>query len=325
MAACTGFEDLRHTLKCPSETFQTWRNAELFPYLNYLAFPNNIKSQYCVNALRVHCQLDQLKCDTNPDVNYWRLAHGAYKSSVEVAQFNHLLVESRFDIGWVLDIYENLVTVYRPHHNLFDDVEPALYGDQFSNKLNAELSELLTDAFGLIDQYSPTLRKNIVDQISTIALLKEPKGRPNSYSLRNRYIGAIFVSVTSATEMAEQLIHEYYHQCMWPWWLAEPPGDLPDVSMQITSPVTGAVRSLPTMVQAVLIYASLQDFYSFANNQRASGQDKAAADRARARALAIVDRFDALVVKVEEELKHRPLTRRLVDVIIDLRNELVTC
>lgn len=321
IAKCVGFEQLQECLKAPTSDVQTWRNAELFPYLNYIAFPLNSKRQLCVNALRVHCRLVELKYNTNPDVRYWRLAHNTSDHEIEVVWFDHRSAVRKFNLGWSLKVHDKAIAVYRPHYGLFDDVEPELYGAQSSTKSNKELNLLLSEAFSIINLYSHSLCGNIVDQVSSISLLKEVDGRPISYSLRNRYIGAIFITVASAVEMAEQVIHEYYHQCMWPWWLVEPPKDLPDASLQVKSPITGAVRSLPTMVQAILIYASLQDFYTFANERGKTDLDQATADRARARAQMIQERFDDLATSVVEELRDMPATRVIVDTILQLRKE----
>lgn len=326
VANCAGFDQLYECLRAPESEAQTWKNAELFPYLNYVAFPQNSKRHVCVNALRVHCRLTELKYDTNPDVKYWRLAHGTSSQDVEVVWFDRKSAVRHSDLGWYRRIHDREIVVYRPHVGLFDDVEPDLYGRQSSSKSNSELDLVLGEAFSIIDLYSHSLCENILDQVSTVSLLKEVGGRPISYSLRNRYIGAIFITITSAVEMAEQIIHEYYHQCMWPWWLVEPPEDLPDTNLQVTSPITGAARSLPTMVQAILIYASLQDFYTFANEHGKTGlEDPATTDRARARAQVIRERFDDLAAKVVGELKDMPATRAVVDAILQLRNETLAC
>jgi hypothetical protein len=322
---CTGFEELAKCLDAPATDAQTWKNAELFPYLNYVAFPKNDKRQQCIDALRVHCQITQLTGETNPDVEYWRLPHISSSQKVEVVWFEHQSARRRLDLGWRIDVQKRAVVVYRPYSNLFDDVEPNLYGAQSSSKMNDELELLVREAFSIVDQYSQSLFENIVDHISTISLLKETVGRPKSHSLRNRYIGAIFITIASPIEMAEQIIHEYYHQCIWPWWLVEPPEDLPDVSLQVTSPISGAARSMPTMVQAILIYSSLQDFYTFSIERSVTGRDTAAADRALARASTIRQRFDELVATVLQELRDREATRAVVGAILQLRQEMLIC
>lgn len=319
---CVGFEELKECLAAPTAHEQSWKNAELYPYLNYVAFPNNCKRQLCVDALRVHCGLTKLTYKTNPDVRYWRFARVTSRPFVEVAWFNRRALASDFTIGWSLLIRDRSVTVFRPHPGVFDDVEPSLYGAQSSDRSNDDLNQLLIDAFSLIDVYSRTLCENILDQISTISLLKELDRLPISYSLRNRYIGAIFITITSPIEMAEQIIHEYYHQSIWPWWLMEPPEDLPDVNLQVISPVTGAARSLPTMIQAILIYVSLIDFYTFAIKHDKAGPDITVKNRVIARTQIILERFNDLSVKVVGELKAMPATRALVDTILQIRHEI---
>ena len=63
---------------------------------------------------------------------------------------------------------------------------------------------------------------------------------------------------------AESLIHEYYHQRIWLWWLIEAPAHLPPREVMMTSPVSGQQRPVCVMMHALLIYASLIDFYSWA-------------------------------------------------------------
>ncbi len=321
VADCEGFSELRERLHAPERQPQTWKNAELYPYLNYLAFPQNSKRQLCINALRAHCRLDPLTAVTNPDVRYWRLVGKSSVGQVDVVSFANQSAGHRRDLGWPLGVPGGQICVYRPHDRLFDDVEPCLYGAQATLKSNEELDWLLLQALSIIDQYSRDLHQNIIGQLSAISLLKEVNGRPISYSLRNRFIGGIFVTITSPAEMAEQIIHEYYHQCLWPWWLIEPPEDLPDAELRVTSPVTGAARSLATMIQAVLIYASLLDFYTFAKTKGLTGPDKAARNRAAQRALVIRTRYDNLASGVLEELERRPASQALVGTILELRNE----
>jgi hypothetical protein len=321
VAECSGFEDLQQCLKTPSVAAQTWKNAELYPYLNYVAFPNNGKRQLCVNALMVHTRIAELTPETNPDVRYWRFPLSFSDSNVLIVSFDGGTTVRMFDLGWNMELESASVAIYRPHNELFNDVEPRLYGYQSSARSNCQLNDLLLQAFTIIHEYSEYLYRNIAAHISTISLLKEVEGRPISYSLRNKYIGAIFVTVTSPLEMAEQIIHEYYHQCIWPWWLVEAPSDLPDVDLRVASPITGAMRSLPTMMQAILIYASLLDFYIFAADRNYIEGNPAAKLRASNRMQMIRKRFDDLANSVVHELQGRPASLAFVRAIVDLRVE----
>ncbi|URR11153.1 hypothetical protein LT980_14490 [Citrobacter portucalensis] len=318
---CAGFGELLKYLAVPTVDAQSWKNAELYPYLNYVAFPNNCKRQVCIEALRVHCGLEQLTYNTNPDVRYWRFPRVASGRFVEVAWFNHRRLVRNFSIGWNLVIRDKSITVFRPYICLFDDVEPSLYGAQSSSRSNNNLECLLKEVFSLIYLYSASLCNNILDQISTISLLREIDKRPISYSLRNRYIGAIFITIASPIEMAEQIIHEYYHQSIWPWWLVEPPEDLPDPNLQVISPITGAVRSLPTMIQAILIYIGLIDFYTFASKNFQAEPNIEVANRVIARTHIIREGFNDLAVTVADELKAMPASSALVGTIIQIRHE----
>jgi len=68
----------------------------------------------------------------------------------------------------------------------------------------------------------------------------------------------------SPTLLVESLIHEYYHQRIWLWWLIEAPADMPDHSMTIVSPVSRQERPVQVMMHALLIYVSLTDYYHWA-------------------------------------------------------------
>lgn len=315
---CTGFDELLDYLSNDLTNRQIWKNSELYPYLNYLAFPNNNKRQLCINSMLVHCGISSLKYDTNPEVLYWRLSN----ERPEVAYFQNKTIAYKPKLGWTAKIKNEEIRVFRPYPNLFDDVEPRLYGSQISMMSNENINGALQDAFEVINRYSSPLCNRIISQLSTVALLREPDSRPVSFSLRNLFIGVIFVSITSPIEMAEQIIHEYYHQCLWPWWLVEPPEDLADTEVKIVSPVSGATRSLPTMIQAVLIYASLIDFYKFIKDTQLFNLHATMEQRWLERSSSLNEHFDTLVSLMASELKTMPSSLSLLNNIIEVKKNI---
>jgi hypothetical protein len=315
---CTGFDDLLDHLSNDLISHQIWKNSELYPYLNYLAFPNNEKRQLCVNSMLVHCGLRPLKYETNPEVLYWRLSN----ESQVVAYFQNQIITNKHKLGWTAKINNEEIRVFRPYPNLFNDVEPRLYGSQISKLSNEDMNRLLQEAFEVINCYSSPLCNRIIRHLSTVALLRESHSRPVSFSLRNLYIGVIFISIASPVEMAEQIIHEYYHQCLWPWWLVEPPGDLADTKVQILSPVSGATRSLPTMIQAVLIYASLIDFYEFVKDTQLCNLHAAMQQRWLERSSSLTENFDTLVDSMTSKLQTMPSSLSLLNNIIEVQKNI---
>lgn len=315
---CTGFDELLDHLSNDLESRQIWKNSELYPYLNYLAFPNNKKRQLCVNSMLVHCGLRPLEYDTNPDVLYWRLSN----DSQVVAYSQNQIIAKKHKLGWTAKINDEEIRVFRPYPNLFDDVEPRLYGSQISKLSNEDMDRLLQEAFEVINSYSSQLCNRIISQLSTVALLREIHSRPVSFSLRNLFIGVIFVSIASPIEMAEQIIHEYYHQCLWPWWLVEPPEDLADTKVKILSPVSGAMRSLPTMIQAVLIYASLIDFYKFVKDEKSCDLQDTIQQRWLERSNSINEHFDTLVDSMTSKLQTMPSSLSLLNNIIEVQKNI---
>jgi hypothetical protein len=69
------------------------------------------------------------------------------------------------------------------------------------------------------------------------------------------------------------LIHEYYHQRLWLWWLIEAPPDMPDRAVTIVSPISKQERSVQVMMHALLIYISLTDYYRWAEHFSAGESD----------------------------------------------------
>src|SRR5690606_8324473 len=107
----------------------------------------------CVNSLLVHCGLHTLKHDTNPEVHYWRLSNESHR----VLYFQNKIIANEPKLGWTVKVNGEEIRVFRPHPNLFDDVEPRLYGSQFSKLSNEDMNRLLKEAFEIINNYSSPL------------------------------------------------------------------------------------------------------------------------------------------------------------------------
>jgi hypothetical protein len=137
-----------------------------------------------------------------------------------------------------------------------------------------------------------------------------------SFSKRNYYIGGIFVSIADPIGVAEQFIHEYYHQALWPWWMIEPPPDLPADGEIIVSPITGQRRALSSMIQGLLINYSLIDYYRFIlSPPESSNHEGDHRERAKARLAKIEGGIGALLVALKGALSKRPYCSAIVEFI----------
>jgi hypothetical protein len=58
------------------------------------------------------------------------------------------------------------------------------------------------------------------------------------------------------------LIHEYYHQRLWQWWTYCPLVESYQEELKIKSPISGNERSVISLLQALLIYIGLLDYYT---------------------------------------------------------------
>lgn len=233
-----------------------WRNAEVYPYLNYICRPDNLAPEVSLKCLQIHLGLEEFEGDYPIDVAFLRLRH----KSPLVYRRN----ERGYEVveGLVNSSPDTLPLIYRPHPHLFDDVSASLYRGNEERTVDS-MVHLTSQALSLIDLFCPDLSGRLRSRISCVAFIPKQRYSSKSYSFRNHFIGGVFVSIASPPEIAEQLIHEYYHQQIWPWWLFERPVDLPSDATTLTSPVTGATRAVPVLFQAFLIYASVCRFYAF--------------------------------------------------------------
>ncbi|RQH12657.1 HEXXH motif-containing putative peptide modification protein [Bradyrhizobium sp. RP6] len=298
-----GFAELYELLR---SDFTCWRNPELYPYLNYLNCPDSRLVAESVRALRIHTGLDSLSLEAAQCRSVWRLRAG-----------NHRVF--RVDDRCVTAIDDILVdtgnpstpSIYRPYPNLFDDLRVDLYHWHGRSCRAGEAEGYIEQAFRLIDRYSPSLKENVCTVLNTIALMPYDAELARSFTLRNFYIGGAFVSIDDPISLSEQIIHEYYHQCIWPWWLIEKPDDLPGDHVRVVSPVTGRARPLNTMIQALLIYRSLIDFYEWVG--ATFNTDEVGLSAAEGRLVALKRNLEPLVSLLSDATRQMRATREIIE------------
>jgi hypothetical protein len=317
LKSCRGFGELQDLFA--SVRSRRWSNPELYPFLNYMNIPSNEINiptflQSAVDALRIHVGLDTLRPVAKPPVKFWRLRYPAsavfqdlrgVMSKVEDVSLHELEAEP-FPI------------VYRPYPNLFDDIDRRLYRGDGCQLETKQLWRLAKEALRVISSYSTDLAAGFCREISTVAFLAPQPGDRDfgSFSKRNFYIGGIFVSIADPISVAEQFIHEYYHQTIWRWWMIEPPTDLPADDQIIVSPITGRPRPLLSMIQGLLINYSLIDYYRFIlSPAELRYHDEDQRERAKARLSKIEGGIGALLVALKGALSGRPHCGAIVEFI----------
>lgn len=207
--------------------------------------------------------------------------------------------------------------VYRPLPHLFDDVVggSVTYVGSASPLSDQEMKHAVRSAMNLIGRYDADLHQGVTSAIGVIAITGEwQPGDRSSYSMGKSYTGGIFTSVSteSAVLLAESLIHEYYHQRIWLWWLIEAPPDLPPRHITMKSTVSGQQRPVSVMMHALLIYASLIDFYRWAEGS-CSDEGSWIGHRWRSLTAGAILLRDAL----RGQLQTRPDCLRFVDAIAE--------
>jgi hypothetical protein len=243
-----------------------WQNPELYPPLYRLlgagSDPTDLHRHW--RALQGQLGLAEIAPDMFTH-RYFRL-HGPSPRTFEL------------DNGQVREVPDAVVMadpdfprVYRPVPHLFDDViAKGIRYDGSSIPLSqSDMRVAITDAADVLAQYDQALSQGFRLAVGTIAITGDWRpGDRIGYSTASAFPGAIFASICtdSAPLLVETFIHEYYHQRIWLWWLIENPADLPDQDIMMISPVSGQERAVRVMMQALLIYVSLADYYHWAAN-----------------------------------------------------------
>jgi HEXXH motif-containing protein len=168
--------------------------------------------------------------------------------------------------------------VYQPTPQLFDDVVggAATYVGEPLPITPAEIKRVIRDAADVLRRYDEELYAGFTEAVGTLAITGEWNlSNRSSYSTGSIYTGGIFTSLCADSPplLVESFIHEYYHQRLWLWWLIEAPIDIPDRDLTMVSPITKQERSVKIMMQALLIYVSLTDYYRWADRVFADQSD----------------------------------------------------
>jgi hypothetical protein len=312
---CKGFEELQLLFSSASADHR--KNPELYPYLNCLLIPGFAPLQATVDAIRVHVGLRPLTSDAETVRRFWRLRHPDLQTWENTDEGMRTLQGVCLRAGGAHD--DQLI--YKPYPSLFADVHSTYYrGDGYEGDCDS-LVALTRKSIDLLRRYSPDLAGSFCEEIHTIGFMRRDTGSSKSFSLRNYYIGGIFVSIADSICVAEQFLHEYYHQRLWPWWMVNGPGDLPNNDITIVSPVTKKVKPASVMIQALLIYSSLSDFYQFVldnvvNRDFSEGVIDLAAQRLNQIQLGIPPLAEAL----NDALAQFPESQRMVYSIVSSAN-----
>jgi hypothetical protein len=261
LADMDGFRDLYAYLEAMSP--RHWNNPELYPHLFSLLYDGSAPSAAAsMLALRAHLDLVPLSDEMFVHHRYFRRrATGSQTFERSAGGYREIPATIAMQPGTA-----RFPLVYMPFPNLFDDVVGAetYCGDGEWPPDAAFVERHIAEAMEQIRTYCPVLFEGFSEAIGTIAVTAEQgKNIRHSYSAEVTYAGGIFVSIPddNIPSLVEGLIHEYYHQRLWLWWLIEPPADLPPETLTIVSPVTNTERSALVMLHALLIYVSACDFY----------------------------------------------------------------
>lgn len=241
----------------------TWRNPEVYAQIALLAqaVGQGRDPSPVLELLRVQigmlCLSDARHLTDGPI----RLLH--VDGSIHVCHNGKI---NQVDDEVVASISGLAAKILLPHRGLYRDLlGPTLYPDQVLPFDRAELTEKLCKGVHLVEQYSPNIASDLECVIQTVVLIPDLNdSRQWSYNLRLGYFGAIFINgfAVGRHGLAEALIHEYFHQRLWQWWTFEPPGGLLPNSMLVRSPVTNRDKPAGVMLQALLIYISVHQFYA---------------------------------------------------------------
>lgn len=255
LCSCAGYAELRALFF--SESGLPLKNPELYPFLNYLMIPGFASLQASVDAIRVHVGLIELAGELMHVRRIWRLRNPVVQTLEIVDGQVRSLQELCQRVGG-----ERCPLVYKPYPSLFSDLHESYKADDYEGEVGP-LVDLTCKAIALVSRYSSEIGDSFSEEIGTVAYMPTGASNAKSFSLRNYYVGGIFVSISDPISVAEQFLHEYYHQRIWPWWMIESPADLPGKDVTLVSPMTGRVRPASVMIQALLIYSSLLDYYNF--------------------------------------------------------------
>jgi hypothetical protein len=240
-----------------------WNNPELYPHLHYVLRSHDGPSdtERHLRALEGHLGLRGVDSALFTHRHFRR--HRPQAATFELVEGSvHEVPEA------IVSDDPGLPLLYGPVPHLFDDVVSgrAVYdGSPLPVKPTA-IRQVFLDASETLRRYDATLHAGFAEAVGTVAVVGGWNlNDRSSYSSGSYYTGGIFTTLSdSPTLLVESLIHEYYHQRLWLWWLIEAPDDLPARDVVTTSPVSGEERPVQVMMHALLIYVSLVDYYRWA-------------------------------------------------------------
>jgi hypothetical protein len=255
------------------KSYTCWTNPELYPHLFRIlrARDTNSDSERHLSALEAHLGLREVSAELFTH-RYFRL-HRPSPQTFELVNGKIRIVPNA-----ILMNDKDFPLVYQPVPHLFDDVVggAATYVGSQLPIPPSEIKKVILDAVDVLCRYDVELYGGFIEAVGMLAITGDWNlGNRSSYSNGSVYTGGIFTSLCadSPTLLVESFIHEYYHQRIWLWWLIEAPPDIPDRSVTMVSPITNQQRPVQVMMQALLIYVSLTDYYQWADRSSADQSD----------------------------------------------------
>jgi hypothetical protein len=313
-ASLSGFSELYEFLD--SESPHLWNNPELYSHLLLLHEPDRSRSQRHIHALRTHVGLTPPDDDSFFDSRFLRLRFPQ-------AQVIELRDGGLFPIDGVVPQEKerrSCPLVYRPYPGLFGDVAGDVYDGADTSVKLVDLVKHAKKAIAELRRYCPALAIAFCDTIGTLAFTGGDLGAyARSYNAELAYLGGIFtvIAANNLPALVENLIHEYYHCRLWTWWLIEKPADLPPRESMIESPITQTSKPIVVMMQALLIYAGVIDYYRFVLSE-AHGFDPDVLNVSAERLQLLENGTTKLVDCLDHELRDRPESRRFTAFVSDL-------
>ncbi|MBA4058708.1 MAG: hypothetical protein C0490_28585 [Marivirga sp.] len=121
----------------------------------------------------------------------------------------------------------------------------------------------MEQSIALLSDFSEQLFVLFDSMVRLISILPPDRRPRSSFSCRSAYLGGIFIDTSSScvNEIAEDLLHEAIHQCLWARWLLLGDTDLLNDIPTVQSPFTGRLISLNVMLQAFVIYSCSYHFH----------------------------------------------------------------
>jgi hypothetical protein len=313
LAACSGFGELHDYLRTESPCH--WNNPELYPHLLSLQNVSGVTARQHIHALRTHLGLRTVDQSSFCGHHLLRL-HGPTPRVLELRDREIVVLEG-IACGRTNRARNGRPVIYRPYPHLFDDIAGTIYVGADPQIGENNLAELAERAMRELRAYCPVLAAGFANSVGAIAFTGDDFAiGARSYNAELAYLGGIFSAIppSNIPALVENFIHEYYHGRLWAWWLLEAPSDLPPRDVHMVSPISQETRPVVVMMQALLIYTSVIDYYQFVlSNGSRYGQSVLDAVTHRLERLQIGT--TALAERLDDVLGDRPQSRRFAAVV----------